>query len=67
MYTIDEVIDELQQIRQRLGKNSPIRLTFPSPKKHHHYDIIGFEVFEYDEDTEIILVRSGSEVATEIR
>lgn len=65
MMTIDEVIDTLQHLRARIGRDAPIRVTVRQGRVTMHHDIHVIEALEYDEDVEIILLRGGAVAATE--
>ncbi len=67
MITLDELIQELQRVRDEIGKDSPIRMTVFSENASsslNHHAIIRCEALEYDEDVKIVLLRSGPVVAT---
>ncbi|WP_138424080.1 hypothetical protein [Maritimibacter alexandrii] len=67
MTTLDELIDDLKRIRDKIGQDSPVRIRIEMATLFSHRAVTGMEEVEYDDDTHMVLIRAGDEVAQELK
>lgn len=61
--TLDELINDLGEAREKAGKDGPVRIAVESAGQASHYEVTQVDDPEYDEGVTMVLVRGGPTVA----